>query len=255
MGRNIDLSVLDGMHNMQLVRFDRCDSARKYISDTLANGGVLSNKLLSVLDLGRGRIFAPLPEGANTNLADRYRCGGVLPQLEEQESLSINKNGRIVSVRQTPTLEPFLKDVVLGYIHDQKERIVVLEDPIARPSDRKLTDNHLLSNHTLRYKKEIYYSLGHDCAPDVVDIAIRTACTSWHFLGVFITTVGIAELDGVITEKMLDHLCVSNAFAIVVGAYDGEGFIFWASDLPNGAELERCIVSTAESTKAILPKG
>jgi hypothetical protein len=240
MESNIGLSALDGYMIMRLVRFDLDDSARNYVSDTFANGGVLSERLLRVLDLSRGRIFTLLPEGANRDAMKLYRWGGVLPQSGEPETSFIDENGRIISVRRTPTLEAFLKEVILGYIHGYKDRLVILEDVIAIPSDLKLTQNDLLCKHVLKYQNEVYYGLADGCAPEAVDAAIRAACTSWHFVGVFTKIVGVAQLRRVITEEMLG-LWISNVIGIAVGAYDGEGFIFWISELQNGAELERCI--------------
>lgn len=233
---------------MRLVRFDLGESARSYVSDTFAIGGVLSKRLLRVSDLISGRIFTLLPEGANREAVKFYRYGGVLPQSSEPETSFIDENGHIISVRRTPTLEAFLKEVILGYLHEYKDRLVILEDVIATPSDLRLTRNDLLAKHVLTYQNEVYYGLADGCAPEAVDAAIRTACTSWHFLGVFIKTVGVAQLPRVITEEMLS-LWISNVIAIVVGAYDGEGFIFWISEAQNGAELERCIKDAARKAE------
>jgi hypothetical protein len=211
----------------KLKRYDLTfNSVFPYLQDNLSGGYTLCNRLLDLITFSDGHFFTLLPQDANLQNIYRFSCGEILPQYPERE-IEVLKRKYIG--RAIPTLQDELGMFIFKMINKNKLSCV-FDDVVQSPTDPHV---ELFHSHGLIYNEEIYYLITpKNNVLETVLKCIEESNAIWHSLCI-LTEANFNEMkDKKLSLEKLDEICLK-AQIIVVGAYDGEGYIFWERDMGN----------------------
>ena|ERR1700733_4695992 len=77
------------------------------------------------------------------------------------------------------------------------------------------------------YKENVLYAVNQsNISPHLLKECIQNADAIWHFLAVLTSEHLEDVVDFQLTTDKLTHIC-ENASLLIVGAYDGETYVFW----------------------------
>ncbi len=191
--------------------------ARQYLEKQLHDGNTLAQSILKILPLDEGHYFALLHPSANQKLVYQFESGGILP---ENPIEPVKFAGKIYPGRKKSNsnleliiyLKTFINSKSFYYFDDQMHR---KEDPIAMQYQAD----------TLRYNEELYLFLNaSNFSTQYAERIIRHVNARWYYMNI------ISEEDpGKSVEISIEKLVkiTSKTTHIVVGAYDGEGYLIW----------------------------
>ena len=74
--------------------------------------------------------------------------------------------------------------------------------------------------------------------------SLRASNAFWHSLGVF-TTADFTDVTKDLTLEKIKEICLSTEL-VMIGAYDGEGYVFWEKNLTN--ENKGFFTTTSDSS-------
>lgn len=198
--------------------------ALEYIRDRLRQGRTLSSLLLR-LNLAIGQVWTYLPPEIDEEMAHQLTQGGIARSIQSLPTFHTGF-GYLEPV-MTPST-PQVIALIQRFLQTRAEAYCVFEAALA-----KLTDPVILRQHEQPYfffDDEVYYFLtGQDLDAQRIDGAIRAA-RSYLLTGVLTTTPPgshTIQARQPITLQELQIL-VERTEMIVVGAYDGEGFVIWS---------------------------
>jgi hypothetical protein len=179
-----------------LVKMDLGEIGAQHLKWALNYDNRLCNAISSKLDFSTGSVFAYLPEKQLIN---------------DQEDL---KRGR-----------GQVSDYISGYFKDWcGDKILLFDDVMASPED-KFVDSE--DSSILLLEDEVYHikDVASSDESEISEIIWATA-VSWHFVCVVVEKAKIIDERGSF-DKFLDDGLVEGVKEIVVGAFDGEGFVHW----------------------------
>lgn len=213
-------------HNLDFFR------AKIYVEDVLNGGHTLSKELLNLLDFEKGQFFTLLPTDADLARLHEFSYGWILPQNETKEY--IDEFGRKSSFSWTPTVLNEISQFIFEEVN-LKGFTCFFEDVVRLPSDPHLEFFH---EYGLLYLNELYYLIDNEHASqESIRSAIGEVNALWHLLFV-VTKIETSEILGKeITLNTIKEICRRTQL-LVVGAYDGEGFVFWESIEENAYERQ-----------------
>jgi len=193
------------------------ESASQYLIEELRDGNTLAQSLLQYLLLDNGRYLALLHPSANKNLVYSFRSGGILPQNPLEP---VTFRGKIYPGRRRANsyqelvtyLENAMSSKTCCYFDDQMHR---REDSIAQK----------YKEETLYYNGELYLFLqGEKFSIERSEKMVRYTNAQWYYMNV-ISEEGPGTNHEISIEKL--QMIASRTTHIVVGAYDGEGYLIW----------------------------
>jgi len=197
-----------------------------YFKDRMNGGNCLNNILLENIDLNKGSFFVLLPKKHNHNHLYDFKYGGILPSnpIEDIYITSLNstfKGEKINSI----AIE------IASYIHKIitfNNNFTCIFDDVNSTYSENDYDPVFLS-HGVHYKKEVYYVVTKaGSSAELIHKCLRYSNAFWHSLGVIIDKK-IDFIKKEISLQNLQDIC-ENVKIIFVGAYDGEGYVFWEKD-------------------------
>lgn len=201
------------------------DKTFDYVNQNLEDGKTLSMLLAKAINLKKGTFFTLLPEKANIEEIYNFEKGGILPQYPKQ-------NYDDTSITSTYSIIPNVREDVSKYIINQlnmfsnKSLSCIFDDVLSKANDPP--DSFLISQGLqFIYNEELYYVINKSNASfENILYCLSASNTFWHSLGI------ISEFDASNYEKKIfifDNLenIIKSCLQFFVGAYDGEGYIFW----------------------------
>lgn len=205
------------------------ESTRVFLSTSLKDANQLSEKLVETINLEIGSFFTLLPDGADLERLYEFESGGILPQ--NPKIVTYSKEGLSSSYSITPTIREALSEIISNIIQHRKSLFCVFDDIIRNPNEA--LSCRLSKNCKYVYGNEVYYILSEESA-SVKNIAIGLDYSDafWHSLGI-ITNAKLSLDSCELTEEIFVKICL-NVQMFFVGAYDGEGYVFWER---NGSDL------------------
>jgi hypothetical protein len=107
---------------------------------------------------------------------------------------------------------------LLKNLASSPDRFLLVDDVMGDVSS--MGENSVVNND------EIYHWIvGSNATEEAVNNLVWSTGVSWHFLGVIFSGVGMVDVPRLIADgKCAD---VGDLVEVVVGAYDGEGFLHW----------------------------
>jgi len=183
--------------------------ANRYIRNCLEAGNSLAKHLLTQLDLENGRVVSFLPPGVNPSVAQQFRYGGV---ASAKESISC------------------LVALIRTFLSTGEGRLCICENALARPNDPILSSS---DTRILIFKNEVYHFLSEgDVESRKIRQTIGEAESAYLFIGVMTSVPKESSFSHearriTIPSDELLRVLAERAEKIVVGAYDGEGYLIW----------------------------
>lgn len=198
------------------------DSSWEYFRSTLDNANSLSSELLNVVDFRKGRFFTLLPDDAKTEKIYEFGQGEILVQNPTQEYF---KAGEKASFTIIPTVNDQISEFILKNLTSQTQLSCVFDDVLSSATDKYHMD--LFHAYGLHCDEEVYYLLNQKkISFDLIIECLQQSKAFWHSLCVLTE----AKFNDIIEQKLetdkIREICV-NAKMVIVGAYDGEGYVFW----------------------------
>jgi hypothetical protein len=202
--------------------------AVEYVREYLLKGHTLSECLLQRHDLFQGAVFACVPSSVSDRTAENFRDGPLLPEPKPQTHIrQRNKDGSTVTLIPVPNTDNILAEIIKTFLERTKVGACVFEEAAARPSDPCMSSS---TTAWIEYNDEVYYFLLHsDATLGKIQQAIRQAASVYPGLIGVMTRMPDPEFSSRrkrITASGLRELA-RNTEKIIIGAYDGEGYLIW----------------------------
>lgn len=197
------------------------DKTFHYVFNNIKNTNELSNAILSQVNFHLGRFFTLLPDDAALHRIHEFSYGNMISQSSNlKKKYNISGVGDIWGV-EVINIDHELANFVLEFLKQKGSNIAVLDDFLVRTDDSNIG---IKGVETLFDNKEVYYLLIKNNSQEEVLQAIKQSCYAWHFLAVL--TRSSDPISQILTNENLKSIC-TNIQYVIVGAYDGEGYIFW----------------------------
>lgn len=195
--------------------------ALEYIQDDFENTNALSSELLNSIDFKQGTFFTLLPSDANLKGLYDFKSGGILPQFPEETQFI---NGHISTFSWIPNINDEISEWIINQLRSQKNLSCVIDKVTGAPSGALY--QYYSEVNPLCYNQEVYFHLSNDTLTKEALLKCMKASTSfWHSL-CLLTTANLHNVTKTLTIDKIKEIC-SGTTLIMVGAYDGEGYIFW----------------------------
>jgi hypothetical protein len=203
--------------------------AQHFIQERLADGNTFAQEIAKRIQLVQGRITTLLPSGVVPRSIEDFRTGGKLPIPSTREWKGTQPRDETLLMIPVPNTNSWLANKVRIYLSHAKDRACIIEDALKHPTDAVL---HSLSTRYAIYKNEVYHVLLHDDARDErIMETLRAAQSIPTFIGsLSIWQDGSKQLKGRALSLEQLQLLAANTEELFVGAYDGEGYLYWRRD-------------------------
>lgn len=182
------------------------DSVMKYLDCSLEGANKLTSILMKLNEFRSGHFYTLLPE--STVEADIY----------------IFRQGLATKM---------IKEHTINMVHDYLccvERLFCIFDDVT--STTPIENYELYEKYGAKFEKEAYYILppGAEKLHKLIKQCFNVSNAIWHSLCILYRDDS-PHRKMALTEGDMRQICL-NAQLIIVGAYDGEGYVFWErSDL------------------------
>lgn len=202
----------------------------EYVLDNLNNVNALSTELLNLLDFQSGYFFILLPRDANYKQIYQFKEGGILPQNPLEKYFN---NGHLSTYSWIPDIDEELSELIFKEI-ESKPYFSCLIDKVTGTANDVYYVTFSDSN-PLFYEEEVYFLLNkNNVSKSVVSKCLKASTSFWHSLSIF-TTADLVNVTKAITLEKIKEVNLKTEL-IMIGAYDGEGYIFWEKNKRNEEE-------------------
>lgn len=199
----------------------------KYIRDRLAEGKSLSSYLLETCDLEGGKVTTYLPEGTSDQEAKEFSIGGKLQIPKAPDKYLVTSNGSKWRIERKANTDAYIVGMIRDFLGEEQS-CCLFEDAKSRPTDPRIRPQ---DKRIRVLGDEVYYMLDEDDALDEEKIArtVRDAHSGWHFVCVLTSLPQKKRLEegGRNLTAEYTKALAGKGVKIVVGAYDGEGYLVW----------------------------
>jgi hypothetical protein len=189
-----------------------------YIKSILKHGNTISSYLLKNCDLEKGKVITFLPFDVSKEDAKQFTFGGKFKYSTESAKM----------LPMPPNIYDYLVEVIQSFLKKGKGRLCIFEDKTSLPNDPLIS---LKDTRIFICESEVYYILCKEDAGNIEKIndTIWDSDSHWHFVCVM---TSVSKENSVLkNNKKINHndlkLLAERAEKIVIGAYDGEGFLIW----------------------------
>lgn len=198
-----------------------------YFYSHLNSGNLLSDIISEMIDFNDGVFFTLLPKESLQEKIYSFSFGGIIPSTSYgEEKYFVRCLNEEVLPMQVKTVDEELSSFMFEYLHKDASNCAILEDVLANATDPSLKKK---SVDVILNRSEVYYFLNERSSIADVFQAIRLSSHSWHFVAIL--SKQLSEPPKTIDEYFRSQ-CV-NCQYIIVGAYDGEAYIFWERNVIN----------------------
>lgn len=197
-----------------------------YFKDVLEDVNHVSTLILKLIENQPGVFFTVLPKNANLEQLYQFKSGGILPQFPDQEMV-------VNGCRSTFCWIPDVRDEIANLISKEisvNQLCCVIDSVSARPNDKYYT---LYSDDfSVFFGDEVYYLIKRQIASSkLISERLRASNSFWHSLGIL--SRSNLEINGRnLNLNQIEDVCSVTQVAFV-GAYDGEGYLFWEREKAN----------------------
>lgn len=177
-------------------------SAYTYFQYSLADTNALSSSLINLVNFKRGNFFTILPEEVDLREIGKFKCGGIAKGVRDQVS-----------------------SFVIGQLLINSKLSCIFDDVTS--THRLGYNDPLFLSYGLTHEKEIYYLVTQKTAStQLINQCFYASNAIWHSLCVLSEINFTNNIEKKLSSKDIEYICLK-AHLIIVGAYDGEGYIFW----------------------------
>lgn len=199
------------------------DRTFEYVKSVLEEVNELSIELLENLDFKLGHFFTYLPSDARIERIYEFSCGGILPEGINKEITVLGKKYQAEIINN---LQNELKCFIINKLREEKYLSCILDDVLRDKNDKSL--QVFQDNDSLKIlKNEVYYLFNEKSADEsLIDKSIQHSNAIWHSLCILYYDDSSKTKSNNLTSEIIKKI-VTNAIIVIIGAYDGEGYIFW----------------------------
>jgi len=203
------------------------DPTLKYVQDNLDKVNTLSIELLKELDFKNGYFFTLLPDDANFEGIYKFEWGGILPQNPIHEYF-VEDQRATYSIKTSINNE--LDDLILKKMSLETQISYFIDKVTGTANEVYYTT--FSDCNPLFYEKQVYFLINQqNLSSEVISKCLRASTSFWHSLSVF-TTANLKTVSKTISLEKINEICLKTEL-VIVGAYDGEGYVFWEKNLSN----------------------
>ena len=205
-----------------------------YVRDRLVKEKTLAKLLLDRGDLDKGKITAFLPTDADLSKVSDFSRGGVLPAPPpETYHHYTTPDGTKTVMAPVPGTSNQLAAMVQEFLNRSDKRIGLFESAVAKPTDGFLSTPKAKDLRVMTFQEDVYYLLKANDDREMIHKTLQYA-KSYLVLGVLVHLTDkdkflFLDEDSLRKELTLDQLKVlaNQTEKIIIGAYDGEGYLIW----------------------------
>lgn len=222
-GNNMNRKV-----NKYILNFEK---TLKYVLQVLKDGNQLSSELIKNINFEQGQFFTLLPNEADLSKIYQFSFGGIIPPKDVGHKPVILKNPtRQFTPLKTLTLKNELVQFIDNFFALNKDYACVFENVIELISD---THDEFYLNYGMFFDKNIYYKiLSSQRDNEIILQGIKKNEEAWHFLCVLFKLKPEDFINKKLTLNKIKKISIKTKI-IIVGAYDGEGYVFWEKNEEN----------------------
>jgi hypothetical protein len=211
--------------NKHLLKYEL---VREFFEDALIDANTLSNALLNAIDFRGGCFFTLLPENANLENLYKFTTYGILPQNPMIEYLV---NEQMSTYTEIPTVDEEIAEFILDAIRSNNAAYCIFDDVNAKADEETIElSNSIPSDlyfHSFFYKQEIYYLINkEEISQEIIAQGLKVSNAFWHSLCILTDATFVDLTNRSLSIEKLKEASEKTKM-IIVGAYDGEGYIFW----------------------------
>lgn len=205
---------------IKMIRLE--DSAKDYLKQKLGWKS-LTKAILKNLDFTSGSIYSMLPE--ELDLSNDYESS-LIKRLRHASTIAINSNHLQVEAIVSHAEINLLRSVK-SCIVDDKSTVFVVEDLLAKSSDPNEMENNEVAPYRYVFNDELYYLLSKSETFEKDFNIVNRRVTTMFFVGVLTRLPNsILSESRTLEIQQLEEMSIHTE-KIIVGAYDGEGYIYW----------------------------
>ena len=216
------------MNNFDIREYELGSEAIKFIEKCLSAGNILAQTLSKKFDFKKGQVTTALPLDIDPAEAKDFE-DGILPEPPKSEWRRVAEpDGSQWIMIPKPNMDFWLASTIRMYLSKENKRLCIFENALANSSDPWISSK---KSKIFIFKHEVYhFLLRSDVAGKKIEQTIRDA-TSHLFIGVLTSVPRETAFPKNRQEVNFEELkvFVERTEKIIVGAYDGEGYLFWKS--------------------------
>lgn len=198
------------------------EETKNYFVAVLKDTNIISNSLVDFVEFGEGVFFTLLPKDANLNQINQFHSGGILRQ---NPVLEYKIEGKKARYQLIPTIREPVCKLIVEMVKKNINLSCIIDD-VTIPL-RYYEQDSLFQNFGYSYNQEVFFIQTNNNISETTTIECLQASNSfWHSLCILTAVDFNNFLDRKLTLTQIEQIC-RNAKLILVGAYDGEGYVFW----------------------------
>ncbi|MCJ7547301.1 MAG: hypothetical protein MUP30_10850, partial [Deltaproteobacteria bacterium] len=182
--------------------------------------------LLKIFDFEKGRAITAFPLDIDPEEAKDFE-DGILPEPPKSEwRRVVEPDGSQWIMIPKPNMDFWLASTIRMYLTIEDKRLCIFENALASPSDPWIP---LKKSQIFTFKDEVYhFLLSSDVSGKKIEQTLRDAA-SHRFIGVMTSVPRKTSFPKNGHEISFEELkvFVERSEKIIVGAYDGEGYLIW----------------------------
>ncbi len=204
------------------------DKTLPYFLEQLKAGNSLSNQVKNELNLKNGSFFTLLPNDIEINKLYEFSLGGIISPIPYgDQAYFIENSSQFFYPQQVITMDHELSKFIADFISKKISHYAIVENVISELYDPHINVDNV---HIRHYKNEVYYLLNKTNSVDEIYKVIRKSSLSWYFFAILTNIKKTLSSNLPWTKDDFDQICENVQF-LVLGAYDGEGYVFWEKTL------------------------
>ena len=198
--------------------------AWEYTREELDKTNILSSELINSVEIKKGSFFTLLSENANVAQIYNFSWGGILPQNPIEMQMF---NGHESFYSWIPSINNELVELMLSEIRIKQNFSYVIDKIVGEKKDDYFI--HYIDSQPHFFNEEVYFHVDYkNASVDVLKKCLKSSRSFWHSLCVF-TSADFTNMKVDFCLEDMKQIC-SKTELFIVGAYDGEGYIFWEKE-------------------------
>ena len=178
---------------------------KDYLSGKLKNGKDVSMSLLNGLDINPKRVFTYTVKSMN-----------------EKELYSFNIGGKFSSDEGRKDFDGYIKT----YLKQDESNVILFENSLSEKNDKWLKE---AESRIITYDNSLYHLLKSKDEEHLISTTLDEWINAWQNIS-FFSKLSSNASDKIIKSNSLDKGCIQeiidNLIAIIVDAYDLEGYLY-----------------------------
>ena len=194
----------------------------------------LCEYVLEKIELETGQVTTPIAEGGHIEEIYDFEGGRVVPTAPESEWYrGTGPDGQKFIAIPKHVVDAHVVEAIRSFLGARKGGICILEDAMGRPGDRGLQLN---KSYFVTFQNEVYHLLiGRELSDSEIVQSMSEAEHAYPPLFGILTSLPDAGHTFFTTHKLTPDILrvmAERTEKIIVGAYDGEGYLIWHRQPP-----------------------